>query len=291
MAQWEGKSRGTVLGYKIFVFFMKNLGLGAAYFILYFVAFYFLLFSRQGTKASLYYFRERLGYGRFKSYRSVYWSYYTFGQTIIDKVAIRTGARNKFSYEFDGVELLKTMLAEEKGGILISAHVGNFEIADYFFKEIDFKSQIHIVTTDQEHSAIKNYLENVSEASSIKFILVKEDLSHIFEIHSALNTNGLVCFTGDRYFEGTRFLSEEFLGAEAKFPAGPFLLSARLNVPVAFVYVMKETRKQYHLYTRLATAKSRDAQGLLVNFKDSLEGMLKKYPLQWFNYFQFWNDK
>ncbi|MCK0130948.1 lipid A biosynthesis acyltransferase [Flavobacteriaceae bacterium F08102] len=291
MAQWEGKSRGTVLGYKIFVFFMKHLGLGSAYFILYFVAFYFLFFSPKGTRASYDYFKNRLGYNRLKSLRSVYRSYILFGQTIIDKVAIRTGARNKFTYEFDGVDLLKKMLAEEKGGVLISAHVGNFEIADYFFNEIDFKSQIHIVTTDQEHSEIKNYLESVSEPSRIKFILVKEDLSHIFEINSALRANGLVCFTGDRYLEGTRFLTEEFLGAEAKFPAGPFLLSSRLKVPVAFVYVMKESRKHYHLYTRLATAKSRDAQGLLENYKDSLTGMLKKYPYQWFNYFQFWNSK
>ncbi|MEO8933311.1 MAG: lipid A biosynthesis acyltransferase, partial [Xanthomarina sp.] len=34
-SEWQGKSKGTVLGYRIFVFFMKHVGMGAAYFILY----------------------------------------------------------------------------------------------------------------------------------------------------------------------------------------------------------------------------------------------------------------
>ena len=291
MAQWEGKSRGTVLGYRIFIFFMKKLGLRSAYFILYFVAFYFLIFSPKGTKASYNYFRKRLKYSSIKSVFNVYKSYYKFGQTIIDKVAIRSGLRNKFTYDFDGIDNLKQLIANKNGGILISAHVGNFEIAEFFFKEIDFNSQINIVTTDQEHSDIKQYLESVSQKSSIKLILIKEDLSHIFEINSALANNELICFTGDRYFEGTRFLEEHLLGKDAKFPAGPFLLASRLKVPVAFVYVMKETTKHYHLYTRLATAKKRDAQGLLQNYTESIEWILKQYPLQWFNYFDFWEDK
>jgi predicted LPLAT superfamily acyltransferase len=55
-----------------------------------------------------------------------------------------------------------------------------------------------------------------------------------------LANNELVCFTGDRYFEGTKSLSEKILGEEAHFPVGPFLIASRLKVPVVFVYVMKE---------------------------------------------------
>ncbi|HEU4790672.1 MAG TPA: lipid A biosynthesis acyltransferase, partial [Flavobacterium sp.] len=101
--------------------------------------------------------------------------------------------------------------------------------------------------------------------------------------------NELVCFTGDRYFEGVKSLSEELLGEEALFPAGPFLISSRLKVPVVFVYVMKEPNLHYHLYTREATVKHRDEKGLLKEYAQSVEMMVKKYPLQWFNYFDFWN--
>jgi len=290
MGQWDGKSKGTVLGYKIFVFFIKKAGIRSAYFILYFVASWYFLFLTKSNRAIFYYFRQRLGYSWLKSKRMVFRSYYTFGQTIIDKISISAGMRSHFTYEFDGVEILKRLLAEKKGGVLISAHMGNFEIAEHFFGEIDLDFQINLVTTDLEHSAIKNYIESITKKSGIKFIIVKDDLSHIFEINAALARNELVCFTGDRYFEGVKFLSGELLGEQAKFPAGPFLIASRLKVPVVFVYVMKEPKLHYHLYAREAQVKHRDEKALLKAYTENVESMIGRYPLQWFNYFDFWDQ-
>jgi len=286
--EWEGKSKGTVLGYKIFIFFIRKLGVRAAYGLLYFVALYYIFFAGKSTRSIYYYFRKRLKYARIKSFFSIYKSYYVFGKTIIDKAAISSGLKNRFTHECDGVENIIDLLDKKQGGIMISAHVGNFEIAEFFFEEIDTRSQISLVTTDAEHKNIKEYMEKVTMRSNVKFILVKDDMSHIFEINNALSNGELVCFTGDRYMKGQKVLTESLMGKEANFPAGPFLLASRLNVPVLFVYVMKETNKHYHLYARQAEVKNRDAEGLLKKYTESVEWMLKKYPLQWFNYFDFW---
>lgn len=286
--EWEGKSKGTVLGYKIFIFLIRKLGVRAAYGLLYFVAFYYFLFAGKSNRSIYYYFRKRLGYSWLKSIFSIYKSYFVFGKTIIDKAAISSGLKDRFTHECDGVENIIALLDKRQGGIMISAHVGNFEIAEYFFQDIDTRSQISLVTTDAEHRNIKEYMEKVTIRSKVKFILVKEDLSHIFEINNALAKGELVCFTGDRYMKGQKVMTETLLGKEANFPAGPFLLASRLGVPVLFVYVMKETNKHYHLYARRAEVKNRDAQGLLKKYTKSVEWMLKKYPLQWFNYFDFW---
>jgi len=290
MAQWDGKSKGVVLGYKIFIFSIEKLGIGFAYFILRFVSFYYLIFSFEGTKSSFYYFHKRLGYSKLNSLIKVYKSYFVFGQTIIDKVAITSGLGDKYTYEHDGGEKIIELLKNKKGGILISAHVGNFEIAQHFFSEVDDQSQICLVTTDNEHQAIKEYLESISAKSAMKFIIVKEDMSHIFEIHNALMDNNLICFTGDRYFKGSKVLYSDLFGKKAGFPAGPFLLGSRIEVPVVFVYVMKESAKHYHLYTREANFKFKDARGLLKKYTESIEWILKKYPYQWFNYFDFWDE-
>jgi predicted LPLAT superfamily acyltransferase len=288
-AEWQGKSRGTVLGYKIFVFFMKNVGIGAAYFILYFVATYFCFFSKDSTKSIYYYLRHRLKYSKTKSLIGIFKSYYVFGQTILDKIAISSNLNDRYTYESDGVHFINETLKEKKGGILISAHVGNFEISEYFFGVLEENASISLLTTDIEHTAIKEYLDSVRKTSSIKLILIKDDLSHIFEVNAALARNEIVCITGDRYIEGSKFLTEKLLGEDAKFPAGPFLIASRLNVPVLFVYVMKEANKHYHLYARRSKAKHRDAQALLKEYTESVSWMLNKYPLQWFNYFDFWN--
>ena len=110
MDKWDGKSKGTVLGYKIFVFLIKKPGMKFAYFILYFVAFYYFIFLKSSNKAIFYYFKERLGYSYFKAKRMVFCSYYTFGQIILDKASIASGMRNRFTFEFDGVEILKKLL-------------------------------------------------------------------------------------------------------------------------------------------------------------------------------------
>lgn len=292
MSKWKGKSKGTILGYRIFVWCIKNLGVRSSYFVLYFVAAYYFIFEKKSNQYISYYFKKRLGYSFWKTVISRYKSYFTFGQTLIDKTAISSGLRNKFTYEFDGIENLRNLLAEKKGGVLISAHIGNFEIAEHFFADIDFDCQINLVTTNLEVTVIKEYLDSISvKQSGIKFIYVKDDMSHIFEINEALSKNELICFTGDRYFEGSKFLEANLLGETAKFPVGPFMIASRLGVPVVYVYVMKEKNLHYHLYARVAeNIKKRDSQGLLNSYVQNLESMLEKYPLQWFNYFDFWDD-
>ena len=290
--KWQGKSKGTVLGYSIFVWLMKHLGIYAAYALLIFVAFYYFLFEWRSNGYMYYYFRYRLGYSPLRAVVNLYLNYFTFGQTIIDKIAILAGLEEKFTYEFDGVESLHKLLDEQQSGVLISAHIGNFEIAEPFFREIDIDLKISTVTTDMEHSVIKEYLESISKNKpSNQFIYVKEDMSHIFKINDAIGDNKIVCFTGDRYFEGVRSLKGTLLGAEATFPAGPFFIASRLKVPVLFVYVMKESRLHYHLYAQVAEVKSLDAQALLDAYTENMEQMLRKYPLQWFNYFNFWDEQ
>tara|TARA_R110002167_G_scaffold163242_18_gene360021 strand:- start:4408 stop:5295 length:888 start_codon:yes stop_codon:yes gene_type:complete len=290
-AEWEGKSRGTVLGYRIYIFFIKHLGLQASYFLLHFVVFYYCVFSPKSTSAIYRYLRKRQGQSKAKSFFNIYRSYYTFGQTLIDKATISSGFRDRFSYEFDGIENIERLLAQKKGGILLSAHVGNFEVSQYFLRELNDISNISMVTWDTEHEQIKSYMEKVTSQASVKFILVKDDMSHIFQIHNAISNGELVCFTGDRFLEGSKYIEASLLGKTAKFPLGPYLLASRLKVPVLFVFVMKETKKSYHLYARTVKAEKGGAEVLLQEYIKNLEWILKKYPLQWFNYFDFWNDK
>lgn len=290
-SDWEGKSKGSVFGYRIFVFLMKTFGITAAYSLLFFVVFYYCIFTPSNTKSIFYYFQKRLGYGWFKSAIHVYKSYFTFGQTIIDKVAISSGMSNAFEYHFDGREKIDAISKLGKGGVLISAHVGNFEISEYFFAELDEQVTVSLLVSNSEHQAIQDYLERYTRNSRTKFIVLQEDLGHVFEINAALARNEIVCITGDRYVQYSKYMEEQLFGETARFPAGPYQLASRLKVPVLFVFVMKGRKKAYNLYARVAEVKYRDAQGLLKQYTENLEWILGKYPKQWFNYFDFWNKK
>lgn len=290
MSQWDGKSKGFVLGYQIFTFVIKKIGIRVAYILLFPVSFYYVLAYPTTAKAMFYYYRKRQGFSFLKAVAALFRGYYVFGQVLIDKFAIFIGLRKKFTFHFDGIDILQQLLKEHRGGILISGHIGNFEIAEKFFADIDPLQQIHIIAADQERAAIKEYLSNISQnLNRINFIYIKDDLSHIFEISAALARNELICMSGDRYIENAKTMKAKFLGEEALFPAGIFTLASRLNAPIAFVYVMKEPNMHYHLYTRRAPEIAhRDAQAILQAFTESMEHMLIRYPYQWFNFYHFW---
>lgn len=288
MAKWTGKSKGSLLGYKIFVLLIRKAGLKVTYFVLSFVAFYYLLFSWGSTRCIYYYFKHRQNYNRLKAFFSVYKSYFVFGQTLVDRVAISTGMLNKFTYEFDGIDNILETLNAGTGGVLISAHIGNFEISEYFFEDGHDNIQINVLTTDLERQNIKQYLEGLAIQSKAQYIHLGNDLSHVFAMNEALSKNEFICITGDRFVDGAKYYEAEFLGEKAKFPAGPFIIASKLRVPVIFVYVMKDTMSHYHLYGRLAVSDPRNPEVLFNSYIENLELMVKKYPLQWFNYFKFW---
>ena len=151
MATWKGKTRGGLTGYKIFVTVLKYSGLSAAYFLLIFVAFYFFLFNPGSFAIIFRFYRKRFGYGFIRSVACVYTNYYRFGQVLLDKIAVMAGFNAKFSFTFEGEEYLRRMVEEKTGGLLISAHIGNFEMAGYMLGRL--KTNVSVIMFDAEHES------------------------------------------------------------------------------------------------------------------------------------------
>lgn len=291
MDTWNGKSKGNVLGYKIFVGILKRMGVLPAYFLLRFVALYYFLFSFKSSTITYHYFRQRLGFGRVKSLFKVYKNYFLFGQSLIDRVVLMSGIPNKFTINFDGENNLRKIIELKKGGLLLSAHIGNWEIAGYLFKRLNTK--VNIVMFDGEDSNIKEYMQGIVEEKSFHTIYIKNDLSHIYEISEAFQNNEIVCMHADRFMENNKTYTIDFLGRKAKFPAGPFALAANFKVPVSFVFSLKETKLHYHFFATPAKNysgfnKKLQIQQMLQDFVSEVEDKVKKYPEQWYNYYEFW---
>lgn len=292
MSSWQGKTRGGVLGYKIFILTVKYLGLSFAYFLLYFVTAYFMIASSEAFRWTYRFYHETLGRKRFRAIASIYRNYYIFGQILIDKIVMLAGFNSSFTFDFEGEEYLRMM---DKGGFLISAHVGNWEIAGQLLNRLE--KRIHIILFDAEHERIKGYLSDVFVKRNINFIIIRDDYSHLVEIREALSHGDIIAMHGDRYIEGNKTVTVDFMGKPAAFPVGPVNMAARFSVPVSYVFALKETRKHYHFYaTPLKTfeftrnLKLRDQ--LLVpavqEYARELEKIVRRYPLEWFNYYNFW---
>ena len=294
MSKWKGKTKGGVAGYKIFIFLIKNLGVKSAYFLLRFVALYFLFFSGKEKKAITWYFKNIHKYSSIKAFVSVYKNFYVLGQSLIDKVAILSGIKKDFTFDFDGEENLRQIAAEGKGGFLIGAHTGNWEIAGQLLERIDTK--INIVMLEAEHEKVKKLLDNVMVERNMNIIPISNDFSHMFKIAEALQNNELIVIHGDRFMPGSKSITTNFMGYNAEFPTGVFYLAVKQEKPVTFVSALKETNTHYHFYSTkpkvYSNTKGKTRNQLVTeiinDYKTNIEFILKKYPVQWFNYYYFW---
>lgn len=293
--KWSGQSQAKVLGFKIFVFILNTFGLRPAYFILRFVSFYYFLFSKP-NKYIRGYFIQAHGYSPLKARLAVYKNNFILGQTIIDKVAVMAGAINPFKVIHKNGAMLDELTDIGKGGILISAHIGNWEVAGQGLNRLG--TAFNVLMYSNEKEDVKEYMDGVMKEKKINIISINEETkSHIIELHKAFSNNELVVMHGDRYREGAKTLTTNFFGKPAKFPAGPFIMAAKFGVPLCIVFAVKTDKHTYQFSTekpiqvdrvRGEAQLEKVCQNLLQQYVTQVEKMVREYPHQWFNYYDFW---
>ena len=134
------------------------------------------------------------------------------------------------------------------------------------------------------------------EGTNIHMIGINDDMSHIFELNTALSNGEIVSMPADRFMGSTKGISLPFLGHEARFPMGPFSIAVSRSLPVLAVNVMKASVNEYRIfispltYDHTASRKDQTTQ-LAGAYVRELERILNQYPSQWYNYYEFWDNR
>jgi predicted LPLAT superfamily acyltransferase len=286
MNRWDGKTKGSLLGYKIFLFFIKMLGLGFAYRLLQIVTYYYYLFAVKPKKALLDFYSDTLHISGKPALKLIRKNFYIFGQTLLDRAAFLLGKNSTFTHTFENEQYLLDIRNSGKGGILLSAHLGNWETAGNLLKG-RVTPTINIVMLDAEVESIKKFMDLSTGGSRFKIIPIKNDLSHIISIRNALINNEFVAIHADRYMEGAKFIEMDFMGKKAKFPYGPFVIASKFEAPVTFVFAAKDGKYSYHLSATTPITEKMKPEAIARLYVDELERKVRQYPEQWFNYFNF----
>lgn len=289
-AKWTGKSRGGRAGYLFFVYMIRWTGVRGAYLLLALVVGYFIPFAPKSTKAIWIYNREIRRLGILKSVWELYMHYYTFGQTLIDKIAIKSSCGGKYNFEFDNYDSFLEVINRNQGVVVIGAHVGCWEAGVGFFGK--YGKRMNVVMLDAEHAQIKEVLEeSAAESNSYKVIDIGADsINALLEIKIGLNNGEYACFNGDRFLNGHTAVRHTFMGCSAQFPVGPFRIAAKCATPVIFYYALREPNRTYRFVFEEAGRVSRNGYGeLMQQYIRSLERVVRRYPRQWFNFYEFWD--
>lgn len=248
------------------------------------------LILNKSRKTAYYYFRSILGYNRYKSAWLTYINHCLFAQVVIDKFAMYAG--KKFKVEVEGFENFHKLAFQDDGFIHLSSHIGNYEIAGYTL--ISKQKTINAVVYAHEKASVMNNRNNMFEKTNIKMITLKEDMSHLFEIDSALCNGDIVSFPTDRFMGQAKYIECSFLGKEAKFPQGPFSVATMRGLDVLAVNVMKVGLLKYKIYVTPLYYDKNQSRKLQIKqlsaaYIAELENMLRQYPTQWYNFYDFWN--
>jgi len=289
--KWEGNTGGGTLGQRGLIFFFRwwNLRLGYAFMALT-IPFY-MLFARKRYLAIYLYFRKQFGYSRMKSFIKTYRNHFLFGQIILDRFAVFAGQKDIFDVEIIGNEYYDRLVNGKKGFIIAGSHIGNFEICGYLLNSTQKK--INALIYAGETAVVQKNRLKILEKNNINLIPVSGDLSHIYAINSALQNGEIASMHCDRNHGSTKAVECDFIKGKADFPLGAFLLAVSFDIEVLAIFVIKISTKKYKIFVRMIHAEAtmnrkQHAENLAKSYARELESIVKQYPEQWLNYYEFW---
>jgi len=249
-----------------------------------------------------------------------------FAETLLDKALVWTGGlaldgiRREVDPRFDQA------VDENRGGVLVVAHFGNLEVLRRLGERAK-QLRLHILVHTRHAERFNRMLTRMNPESAERLLQVTDvDTATIAHLATRVELGDFVVIAADRVpvtgqsderraapsslrapagggrgaTGGVRssVLDVPFLGADAAFPIGPWVLAAALDCPVYWLacYQRPADRGRYTLVCELMRdrivlpRKTREAalRGVIADYVKYLERACREAPLAWFNFFPFW---
>ena len=278
----EIKQRGSALGHNIILFMYKTLGYDVVAFSLNFVALYYVLFT-PSVKRSLKSYYEHQG---IKLTNKVYFRHIKmFALSVFDRFA------SKIKADSCSTELVdeRAIEALQDGGVMLSSHVGSWAAASNIL--LNKLPQMNVVMRENTKQDIKKVEVNTSQYQEeiIKIIdLSKGAIAANIQIANALMNKELVALMADRVVDKRQVVEVELFGSKVKINKNPFDIATRLKKPIVAMFIMNVSKKRYTLGLHLIEEKT--IEEMAQAYANLLEANMKKYPSQWYNFYDFFKS-
>ncbi len=289
-----GKLRGGRSGIWFFITALRFFGLRMTYALMIPPAVYFALRSPD-VAATMEYHRRALGPQPWWKRRwLVFRHFLSFGRALIDRTAILAGNTKDFSFAFEGENHLRDTLAEGRGVLLLTAHLGNWEAAGSLLSRLSVP--VNVTGFDNESAEVRSLLNGSSKAR-FRLLPLTGSPTDVIPLVAALRRGEVVAMLGDRAY-GSPAADVSFLGGAASFPIGAYVMAAIAKAPLVHVFSLREAGGHYRLFAfppqrpKMPAHPYRDAylRDCAARFGRDLETILKRDPLQWYNFFPFWRQ-
>jgi predicted LPLAT superfamily acyltransferase len=270
---------------------------------LYPVVSYYWLINKTGRQASHHYLRRLSAYlpesdiqkANYNSYRH----FLSFANAIIDKLAALSGSISPKDVDYKSRDAIIGHVDNGQGLLLLGSHLGNIEVLRAIAglrKDV----VVNVLVHTQHAEKFNALLNRNAESNRVNLIQVTSiNAATAMLLQDKVEAGELVVIAADRTpVSGQNRVSRAvFLGDPAPFPQGPYILASLLKCPVYTLFCLKHQQCQTIYFEHFSDAivlprKNREAaiQKYTQDYADRLQRYCLKAPLQWFNFYDFWQD-
>ncbi|MFI8381541.1 glycosyl transferase [Pseudomonas sp. NPDC079086] len=300
---WAGqRERGSFVLMKFTAWLARLLGRRLISPLLYLIVLYFYLFGTKARRSIRQYQRNLANWsGRTElqpSRLSVLRHFMSFADTLLDKLDVWNGKLGLEQVTLIDPSNACTQLHQQgRGQMLVAAHLGNLEVCRAL-AELGERVTMNVLV-HTKHAEQFNRLLGEAGATHLRLIQVSElDAAIMLQLSERLERGEWLAIAGDRVpLKGSRKVSVNFLGKPAAFPQGPWLLAGLLQCPVNLIHCLKiDNRYQVIIEPfaeRLHWKRSERDEVIrhwTQRYADLLAQRCLDAPLQWFNFYPFWNE-
>ena len=179
------------------------------------------------------------------------------------------------------LHFLEECFAKGRGVILVTGHIGNWELGALFFGRHGVK--INVVTIPEGSERIDSIRGAYRTRQNIRTIVVDGSPFSSLEIVAALRRGEIVAMLVDRW-EGADGVPAKFFGEDRRFPRGPFVLSRATGAPILPAFIVREGSTYRGVVDPPFFMDEPEDESGARRLSESLERMIRTYPDQWYNF-------
>jgi predicted LPLAT superfamily acyltransferase len=289
----QQRERGSLGALRFMTWITRSLGYRAASLLLAPICLYFVAFAPLARAAS----REFLGrvYGRPATLGEVYRHFHAFAGTLLDRIEVLRGHGRDFEVRLHGGVALDAALAPRRGCLLLGSHLGSFEVLRVL-GEVRSGLAINLVMHEGNAPHTSRWARALAPELAAR-IIAPGTPETLLRVRECLERGEVVAMLGDRVLDDGRAVHCAFLGAPARFPSGPLLAAAMLDVPVVTFFCVRRSARRYDLHfdllvERIAAERAEREQTVarwVCVYAARLEAQARAAPDNWFNFYDFWH--
>ena len=186
----------------------------------------------------------------------------------------------------EGCDALARALRAERGAMVLSAHIGNWEVGGAVLARMGFPT--HVVALPHRDPRVNAFFDEQRARCGVGVVpLGPRATRHSMDLLRAGEVLGIL---GDREF-GDNGITVSLFGRQALVPRGPAVLSLRTGAPVIPIFFIREAPGQFRFYVEPAIrppapmqnggAVPHAVQALTQRYTDRLAAYIKRFPTQW----------